>query len=40
MGTLNAFALSPGSLSDMTSGGKAYPLPFPAKSEAVPVGGV
>merc|ERR1711981_1464362 len=40
MGTLNNFALSPGSISDMTSGGKAYPLPFPAASEAVPVGGV
>jgi len=40
MGTLNSFALAPGSLSDMTSGGKAYPLPWPAASEAIPVGGV
>ena len=40
MGTLNAFALSEGSISDMTSGGKAYPLPFPAKSEEVAVGAV
>ena len=40
MGSLNQFALAPGSLSDMTSGGKAYPLPYPAGSEAVPVGGV
>jgi len=40
MGTLNAFALSEGSISDMTSGGKAYPLPFPTGSEAVAVGAV
>ena len=40
MGALNKFALAPGSIGDMTSGGKAYPLPFPAASEAVPVGAV
>merc|ERR550514_1551279 len=40
MGSLNKFAMSPGSIGDMTSGGKAYPLPYPAASEAVPVGGV
>ena len=28
MGSLNKFAMSPGSIGDMTSGGKAYPLPF------------
>ena len=40
MGSLNQFALAPGSISDMTSGGKAYPLPFPTGSEAVAVGAV
>jgi len=40
MGSLNGFALSPGSISDMTSGGKAYPLPFPVGSEAIAVGAV
>ena len=40
MGSLNAFALAPGSISDMTSGGKAYPLPFPTGSEATAVGAV
>ena len=40
MGTLNAFAMSPGSISDMTSGGKAYPLPWPVKSEELGVGAV
>ena len=40
MGSLNKFAMAPGSISDMMSGGKAYPLPYPAGSEAVPVGGV
>jgi hypothetical protein len=40
MGALNKFALAPGSIGDMTSGGKAYPLPFPAASEAVAVGAV
>lgn len=52
MGSLNKFALAPGSIGDMTSGGKAYPLPFqsavdpygnarpPPASEADPVGGI
>jgi len=39
-GALNKFAGAPGSITDMTSGGKAYPLPYPAGSEAVPVGSV
>merc|ERR1719174_3546876 len=40
MGALNKFALAPGSIGDLTSGGKAYPLPYPAASEAVAVGAV
>jgi hypothetical protein len=40
MGSLNKFAMAPGSIGDMNSGGKAYPLPYPDASEAVPVGGV
>merc|ERR1719174_3318508 len=40
MGTLNSFALAPGSISDMASGGKAYPLPYPVGSEALGVGAV
>ena len=38
------FSAAPGSLGDLSSGGKTYPLPYPAasetESEAVPVGGV
>uniref|UniRef100_A0A7S3MY01 EF-hand domain-containing protein n=1 Tax=Strombidium inclinatum TaxID=197538 RepID=A0A7S3MY01_9SPIT len=40
MGKLNQFAGTPGSLGDLASGGKTYPLPYPAGSEAVPVGQV
>ena len=39
-GSLNKFAGAPGSITDVNSGGPAYPLPYPANSEAVPVGGV
>merc|ERR550514_941396 len=39
-GQLNKFAAAPGSLGDLTSGGKTYPLPYPSGSEAVPVGAV
>ena len=39
-GALNKFAGAPGSITDMASGGKTYPLPYPAGSEAVPVGAV
>ena len=40
MGKLNTFAGSPGSIGDLASGGAHYPLPYPAGSEAVPVGSV
>ena len=40
MGSLNKFAGAPGSITDMASGGKAYPLPYPAGSEATVVGAV
>ena len=40
MGSLNKFAMAPGSIGDLSSGGVAYPLPYPAGSEAVPVGAV
>ena len=39
-GSLNKFAMAPGSIGDLSSGGKAYPLPFPAASEATAVGAV
>jgi len=39
-GQLNKFAAAPGSLGDLTSGGVAYPLPYPAGSEATAVGAV
>lgn len=39
-GPLNQFAGAPGSITDVQSGGVTYPLPYPAGSEAVPVGGV
>ena len=39
-GQLNKFSAAPGSLGDLSSGGKTYPLPYPAASEAVPVGAV
>jgi len=39
-GNLNKFAAAPGSIGDLSSGGAVYPLPYPAGSEAVPVGGV
>ena len=39
-GQLNKFAAAPGSLGDLTSGGAAYPLPYPAGSESVAVGAV
>ena len=32
--------MAPGSIGDLSSGGVAYPLPYPAGSEAVPVGAV
>ena len=32
-GTLNKFKGAPGSITDLTSGGKAYPLPYPQGSE-------
>merc|ERR1719198_198003 len=38
MGSLNKFAGAPGSITDVASGGKAYPLPYPAGSEATAVG--
>ena len=39
-GQLNKFAAAPGSIGDLSSGGKAYPLPYPADSEATAVGSV
>ena len=39
-GQLNKFSAAPGSLGDLTSGGKTYPLPYPAASESVAVGAV
>lgn len=39
-GNLNKFAGAPGSITDMTSGGATYKLPYPAGSEATPVGSV
>merc|ERR1719473_1022296 len=39
-GSLNKFAMAPGSIGDLTSGGVAYPLPYPADSEKVPVAAV
>ena len=39
-GALNKFAGAPGSITDMNSGGAAYKLPYPAGSEATPVGSV
>ena len=40
MGALNKFTLAPGSITDMSSGGAAYPLPYPVGSEATAVGAV
>ena len=40
MGALNKFNGAPGSITDMASGGSTYPLPYPAGSEATPVGQV
>ena len=37
-GNLNSFKGAPGSISDLKSGGKKYPLVYPAKSDATPVG--
>merc|ERR1740117_2749780 len=39
-GKLNKLTNAPGSLGDMNSGGKVYPLPYPAGSESVAVGAV
>ena len=39
-GNLNKFAAAPGSIGDLNSGGTNYVLPYPADSEAVPVGSV
>ena len=39
-GNLNKFAAAPGSIGDLNSGGSNYVLPYPADSEAVPVGSV
>lgn len=39
-GSLNKFNGAKGSITDMTSGGSTYPLPYPAGSEATPVGAV
>ena len=38
MGKLNKFNGAPGSITDLSTGGAAYPLPFPRGSEATPVG--
>ena len=45
MGYLNKFTLAAGSITDMNSGGAAYPLPYstgasPDAPEDTPVGGV
>lgn len=45
MGSLNKFTLAAGSITDMNSGGAAYPLPYstgdaPDAPETTPVGGV
>ena len=39
-GKLNKFAGAAGSIGDLSSGGIAYPLPYPQGSEATPVGQV
>ena len=39
-GNLNKFANAPGSITDLSSGGPAYPLNYPLDSESVPVGHV
>jgi hypothetical protein len=39
-GALNKFAGAPGSITDITTGGSKYPLPYPAGSESVVVGAV
>ena len=40
MGHLNNFILAPGSVTDMSSGGPNYKLPYPQGSEQTPVGQV
>ena len=37
MGPLNKFNTAPGAITDLTSGGAAYPLPYPAGAENVTV---
>ena len=39
-GNLNKFANAPGSITDLSSGGPAYPLNYPLDAESVPVGHV
>lgn len=39
-GALNKFTGAPGSIGDLSSGGSAYPLPYPPNAEKVPVGSV
>ena len=38
--SLNKFSAAPGSISDLSSGGASYPLPYPQGSEITPVGQV
>jgi len=40
MGQLNKFANAAGSITDLSSGGPAYPLVYPLNAEQVPVGSV
>merc|ERR1719482_1907569 len=40
MGQLNKFANAPGSITDLSSGGPAYPLAYPLDAESVGVGHV
>merc|ERR1711943_100099 len=40
MGQLNKFANAPGSITDLSSGGPAYPLAYPLNAESVAVGAV
>ena len=40
MGQLNKFANAPGSITDLSSGGPAYPLVYPLDAESVAVGKV
>lgn len=39
-GNLNKFSGAPGSITDLSTGGATYPLPYPVGSEKTPVGHV